>query len=217
MQNNPRLKASLIISDIKGLQDRLMDLIKDHLSHPAKDYSVTYKDKQYHFYPAFDQEDAAQMKDELDSFVFSLVRDAVKGSVSSKKLYRDHAWDSVIGVLSGEEPSDHQFVKFDDVEIAPMVDAHGEVITSLPLNVENYQVKENLGLLQQQRENLSDDNFVEMIHFSKHMKPFETIFDENDQVLGDLYEKINKKCIKIDLEERSKCKFCQELTNDQQN
>ena len=149
---NPRIKCAQIFSNIDQLREELIDMIIDQLSHPAKDYQIRYKNTHYHFYPAFDEFERFEMRKDMFKLASNMVRDAFKASVSGNKKIQRIAWKGIEGIIGGENPDDYQFVKYDDVQVDPVLNEKGEVVRAIALNEDNYQVKENLGLLAEQRE-----------------------------------------------------------------
>ena len=88
------------------------------------------------------------MKYDRADFIRYLLKSSIDATLSAKVQDMDdpEAWDDLIGVISGEDPKDHQFEKYEVV--IDESEAQGDAVNrAIPLNMDNYQVKENLGLL----------------------------------------------------------------------
>jgi len=147
----PRSQAEEIIRDIEDAENRLFDLIGDCLKAPEKEFNITYGKKNYHFYPVFEVGERKKMNRERLKLINALIKDAFHYYTSSRKKHNQHAWDAILGIIGGENPEDHKFVKHEAVDVGPVLNEKGEIVKAIELNLNNYQVKENLGLLDEQR------------------------------------------------------------------
>lgn len=141
--------ASLIIADMGSEIESLSKILERHLSHPAKYYDITYDGKKYQFYYEFDVEENVSMMRRRRRFINRLISDCIVASTKPK--FKAVAWDPIFGILNGANPKDHQFERFNVGEVYQITGEDGNAITSVPLNLDNYQVKENLGMLDAQQ------------------------------------------------------------------
>ena len=147
-----KLVMGLAIADIEDAKNLMFRTLDEHLSNRAKHYDITYKGVKYDFYPAFDPEDILEITKERHKFINAIVKDSLKMSLNRTKDKRDKAWENIFGILGGARPEDHQFEKYSDEDIYEIKGPNGEDIKSIPLNFDNYQVRENMGALSQDQD-----------------------------------------------------------------
>jgi hypothetical protein len=132
----------------------IFNTIDQELSHPAKNFTVFYDGKHVDLCHPTTLDDKKEMDCRRRDFVEFILLDALKVTLSKKvqdmDLYTDEGWENIHGVMGGEDPADHQYEKYKETGV---VESSGpdNVVRSVPLNMENYQVKENLGLLDEDK------------------------------------------------------------------
>ena len=132
---------------VKGINESFA-ILESELSHPAKNFSIMYDGKSVEFFYPTTLEEDRRMKYDRADFIRYLLKSSIDATLSAKVQDMDdpEAWDDLIGVISGEDPKDHQFEKYEVV--IDESEAQGDAVNrAIPLNMDNYQVKENLGLL----------------------------------------------------------------------
>lgn len=142
-----RGRMSLAIDDIAWAHEDVCAILEYELSKPEKEYHITYKNKSYLFRYYFDREENLQNKKQMKLFIRDIVHLAIRDQYSVSKSKREHAWDIVFGIIGGANEQEHKIEKYVEDEV---INEDGQIITSVPLNLDNYQVKENLGMLDDQ-------------------------------------------------------------------
>lgn len=121
------------IDDITKAISSIEKTIHEALSHPAKNFTIVYRGKSIEFfYPTTKKEQKDVLK-KRTWFVNNLMGDAI----------RIKGWDTILGVVSGDDPRDHQFEKYEEIISEPNSDSVDR-IKSAPLNLDNYQVEQEL-------------------------------------------------------------------------
>ncbi len=135
-----RITASLLnlLEDL----DKVMDC-------DAKDFVVTYKKKTYDLHKPVDLEESVQQKLLRRQLSIALTERCIK--IFFKQLKKNkqdldfsRTWEDILCFAMGEDPEDHKFEKFTEESVYE-IDDNGERVTALPINFDNYQVKNDLG------------------------------------------------------------------------
>lgn len=147
-----RMQMALLIEGFEDYYKDMFALVDKVLSEQAKEFFITYRGTKYHFRYVFDDKEALNLAKKRHKFIDTLLRDSIRYAFSVDKDKRDHAWDNIEGIISGACLSDHQFEKVHESEVSETFDADGNRVTAYPLNLDNYQVKENLGMLDVQQD-----------------------------------------------------------------
>lgn len=126
--------------------------LDETLSDPAKSFTVHYDNKILDFHCPSTKDEFNKMKADRADFISYFMNEALEYIVQcqaeeKESSYLD-AWRNIMGIMNGADIRDHQFEKYEVVD-----DGEGsnvEVKKSVALDMNNYQVKENLGLLDEE-------------------------------------------------------------------
>lgn len=134
--------------------DAIFKILDESLSHPAKNFTITYEGRTIDLHHPTTREESDSMKFDRHEFIEYLLKNAFDVilcmKVQGMDIKSDEPWQDIFGVISGEDPADHQFEKYEEVIESSNEDTTTVQHRTIPLNMENYQVKENLGLLDEQ-------------------------------------------------------------------
>lgn len=114
----------------QSLCEEMKQILDILLSSSMKSFEVTVDGRVFDFYyPTTQQE-----KNELDSLRKELIDIVVDAAIFSGN------WDYVLAFASGIDPMDLQLEKIDLSDLHEVTDSNGEMIKSLPINLESYWV-----------------------------------------------------------------------------
>ena len=151
MKNKQDQLQKAVDKIVEGI-DESFAILEDELSHPAKSFTILYEDKFLELHTPTTKQEYSQMRFDRAQFIEYLLKNAIDVTLCAKvqELECDYAFDDLFGVINGEDPASHQFEKYEEVlESSDEVNRTGQHRT-IPINMDNYQVKENLGLLDEQ-------------------------------------------------------------------
>ncbi len=154
----------MIQKQYDGLRDQtvkitasLLNLLEDLdkvMDCEAKDFVVTYKNKVYDLHKPIDLDESIEQKLLRRQLSIALTERCIKiffKHLKKKKQDMDFSrtWEDILCFAMGEDPKDHRFEKYEEEEIYS-IEIGEDKTRSIPLDFDNYQVKNDLGFLDQE-------------------------------------------------------------------
>lgn len=146
MLHNELKEIESAVDDINSGMERLFRTFKDILSHPAKNYDLTFKKEVFHLTPPFTLEDEKKLDKMRCRYITLIMEHVLKNRVKYLKGDPDYFPKDVFEIwyalAYGEDPKDHQINKVTMDDIYEVQDSRDEKYgKSRPLDEEAYQVK----------------------------------------------------------------------------
>lgn len=136
----------------KSIQSIFVKL-DDLLSRDTKNYSVVFKGYEFNFNPAITKQEHLMMKKNRLKLVRLILESVHKQMLSFMPLPNsmtdkdqeeyDKIWDHILVFTYGADPVDFQCEKINIDELYKG-SVEGELLSSIPLNEDNYQVKQEI-------------------------------------------------------------------------
>lgn len=157
----------MLEKDLKSLDDHIKNInvsleaiyqtIDSILSHPMKNYDLTYKKQRYYLYTPFDKKEEKELRKLRNSYLRNIIKYVMNKRIGQLKgdqsFFPIDTFDILYAFGYCEDPRNHQFEKSDFKEIQSASDE--TFGSSRPLDLNNYQVKI------QQNDIYSEDDFIE--------------------------------------------------------
>ena len=134
---------------LTGSLDEISYLLDQILNQPDKGFTVTFKDKVYEFHPSSTKEENDESFIKRYTFIKKLLKHCTTRHIEQYPEPSDDIWNDILCFTLGVDPKDCQFEKISTKDIYEVVNDirvndKGEKITSIPLDLDNYQVKQEL-------------------------------------------------------------------------
>ena len=129
---------------LTGSLDEISYILDQILQQPDKAFTVTFKDVVYDFHPATTPEESEEFFVRRYKFIKKLLKHCTARHIDKYPVPSDDIWNDILCFTLGVDPRDCQFEKIKQEDIYKVTDEKGEKITSIPLDLDNYQVKQEL-------------------------------------------------------------------------
>jgi hypothetical protein len=131
---------------LTGSLDEIRYLLDQILHQPDKGFTVTFKDKTYDFHPATTQEESDENFTKRYSFIKKLLKHCTTRHIDQYPVPSDDIWNDILCFTLGVDPRDCQFerIKSESVYEVDCDTSVAEKITSIALDLDNYQVQQEL-------------------------------------------------------------------------
>lgn len=120
------------------------NILDEILSHPAKNYDLTFKKRRFELYHPFDNDDKLQIEKKRRTYLKLLL-----GHVLDKRIkkmpheYNEKYYELLYAFCNGEDPKDHQIKMSTMSEVYKVRDKEDKLYgKKRPLDKETYQVKQ---------------------------------------------------------------------------
>lgn len=130
---------------ILGILEGMIEI----MSQDEKDFVITYKGKTYNICNPTDFSEKLEQEKMTRKISLILIEKCIRilfKRLKANKLDFDDVWNDVLAFEQGANLDDHKFEKYEEV-VADRFDDNGEKVTSIPLDFDSYQVKNDLGFL----------------------------------------------------------------------
>lgn len=121
-------------------------ILDEILSHPAKNYDLTFKKRRFELYHPFDNDNKLQIEKKRRTYLKLLL-----GHVLDKRIkkmpreYNEKYYELLFAFCNGEDPKDHQISMSTMSEVYKVRDKEDELYgKKRPLDKETYQVKQQM-------------------------------------------------------------------------
>jgi hypothetical protein len=133
--------ATYFTNSIKDNIHQLYCLLHEALSRPDKSFDIQIGERNFKLYPSTSEQEEKEQYMERETLIQFLIRAAIIDYMDSLiDTNESDPWKNIIGLISGEDPADHQFEIIKE-EVVTNLDADGNPITAKPLNDENVLVQ----------------------------------------------------------------------------
>jgi hypothetical protein len=146
MLENELKELEASIDDINSGLERVYRIINHILSHPAKNYDLTFKKEVFHLTPPFTLKEEIRLQKIRSKYITLIMDYVLKKRVRKLKGDPDYLPKDIFEIwyalAYGEDPVDHQIKKITMEEIYEIQDTRDEKYgNSRPLDEEAYQVR----------------------------------------------------------------------------
>lgn len=136
------------LEDLTKSLNEIFDQLDQLLARNDKNYTIQFKKKVFHFYPATTKREYKEMKRNRHKLIKLLLLLAFESYVKLMPVTSDFdittVFDSILCFTYGPDPKDMQFEKIDLEDLYEVTDSNGERVTALPLNLESPYVQADL-------------------------------------------------------------------------
>jgi hypothetical protein len=142
--NKYQKDAIAFTMDIKYKFWQLYILLHESLSRPDKSFEINYDGTDYHLYPPtteIEQKEQYELRNELiNCLLHDAAYDMIDTLPNSDDYHEIDHWGNIIALVSGEDPSNHQF-EIVKSEVVDNLDADGNPISAKPLDHDSVYVQ----------------------------------------------------------------------------
>lgn len=132
--------------------ENLIESLQEEMCQQEKDFIITYKNKTYSIMNAIDKEETIAQESLRRKVAIILVEKCIRLlfiRLKKNDLALNDIWDDVLCFTQGADLDDHKFEKYEEIAV-DQFDQNGEKVTSIPLDFDSYQVKNDLGFYDDQ-------------------------------------------------------------------
>lgn len=149
MLENELAELDSAIEDINSGLERVFKVMDDILSHPAKNYDITFKKEHFHLSPPLTMKDEKDLASKRRRYIFLIMNHVLKKRIrklkSDPEYFPKEMYETWYALCYGENPEDHKLERVTLEEVSEMQNEKDkEYGKSRPLDEESYQVNQEL-------------------------------------------------------------------------